>query len=172
MEFTMQNKAPNLLSSKPLVSAKANRDVIFNTANFLEIYSRLANLQPTAQRQWGKMNVVQMLNHLKIATGSGLNVYQLKDESSFLSRGIVRFIALRVLNQLPKNVKGPKEFEMEMNDVLDFNAEKEQALIMLQKAHLSVHSTYAHPMFGIMPRVLWGRLIYRHFDHHLRQFGA
>lgn len=33
MEFTMQNKAPNLLPSKLLVMAKANRDVIFNTAN-------------------------------------------------------------------------------------------------------------------------------------------
>jgi hypothetical protein len=172
MEFTMQNKAPNLLPSKSLVMAKANRDVIFNTANFLEIYSRLTNLQATAQRQWGKMTVIQMLNHLKIATGSGLKVYTLKDESSFLSRGIIRFIALRVLNQLPKNVKGPKGFEFEMNEAIDFNAEKEQALIMLKKAHLSAQASYAHPMFGTMPRALWGRLIYRHFDHHLRQFGA
>ena len=29
-----------------------------------------------------------------------------------------------------------------------------------------------HPFFGTMSRVSWARLSYRHFDHHLRQFGA
>jgi hypothetical protein len=30
----------------------------------------------------------------------------------------------------------------------------------------------AHPMFGRMSGRLWSQLTYRHFDHHLTQFGA
>jgi hypothetical protein len=29
-----------------------------------------------------------------------------------------------------------------------------------------------HPNFGCMSGGLWGRLTYRHFDHHLTQFGV
>ena len=29
-----------------------------------------------------------------------------------------------------------------------------------------------HPRFGPMTREAWGRFAYRHFDHHLTQFGA
>jgi hypothetical protein len=149
-----------------------SKKVIFNTHDFLEIYNRMTQLQPEAQRRWGKMSVVQMLNHLKIATGSGLHIYQLTDESSFFSRVIVRFVALKLLNRFPKNAKGPEGFKKEINDALDFNTEKEQVLSILQKAHSSTYTIHLHPMFGTMPRALWGRLIYRHFDHHLRQFGV
>jgi len=30
----------------------------------------------------------------------------------------------------------------------------------------------SHPAFGPMTRHDWGALIYKHTDHHLRQFGA
>lgn len=37
----------------------------------------------------------------------------------------------------------------------------------------SRHGTWAeHPFFGRLPASAWGRLGYRHMDHHLRQFGA
>jgi hypothetical protein len=29
-----------------------------------------------------------------------------------------------------------------------------------------------HPAFGRLSRRAWGVLVYRHMDHHLRQFGA
>jgi hypothetical protein len=144
----------------------------FYRANFLAIYDRVANIEPGAQRQWGKMNVIQMLNHLKVATGSALNAYSLKDESSFLSRTIIKFIALRVLKHLPKNAKAPEGFKIEMDNALDFNTEKEQVLNILKKAYSSSYHSFHHPLFGTMSRQLWGRLIYRHFDHHLRQFAS
>jgi hypothetical protein len=30
----------------------------------------------------------------------------------------------------------------------------------------------AHPLFGPLSRREWGALVYKHSDHHLRQFGA
>jgi hypothetical protein len=168
----MENNTMDLYAGELPAIKEASRDTIFNRKNFLAIYDRTVKLNSEAARQWGKMNVVQMLNHLKIATGSGIKVYHLKDESSLLSRTIIKIIALRILKQLPKNVQGPKGFETEMNNALDFNTEKDQVLNILEKAYSSTSETYSHPMFGTMSRALWGTLIYRHFDHHLRQFGS
>jgi hypothetical protein len=33
-------------------------------------------------------------------------------------------------------------------------------------------ATAEHPAFGKMSPKLWGVLVYRHTDHHLRQFGV
>jgi hypothetical protein len=30
----------------------------------------------------------------------------------------------------------------------------------------------SHPFFGQMSRTEWGRLTWKHLDHHLRQFGV
>ncbi len=172
MKFSIKKNTNYQHSFEMPVIREAQGETIFNRANFLVIYDRLAKLQPGAKRQWGKMNLVQMLNHLKVATGSGIKIYDLKDESSFLTRGIIKFIVLRILKRLPKNAKAPEGFKVEMNNPLDFNREKERALIILEKAYASVNEAYPHPTFGLMSRAEWGKLIYRHFDHHLRQFGS
>jgi hypothetical protein len=67
------------------------------------------------------MNPVQMLNHL-VATGSAIKAHSQKGESSFCP-GNHRFIALRVLRQLPKR-KSAERFNAEMNNALDFDTEK------------------------------------------------
>lgn len=147
-------------------------ETIFNYALFLSIYERTAGVRPDAQRQWGKMNVVQMLNHLKVATASGLKIYDLKDESSFLWRTIIKFMVIRILRRLPKNARAADGFKIEMNDALDFDNEKQELLNTLKRAYASTGISYPHPLFGQMSRFEWGRLIYRHFDHHLRQFNS
>lgn len=168
----MKNNTNSLHAYQLPATSEQKKGTIFHPDNFLVIYNRLIELKPGANRQWGKMNVVQMLNHLKIATASGLKIYTLKDESSFLWRTVIKFIVLRILRRLPKNAKAPEGFKMEMNNALDFYTEKKEALNILEKAHYATNSSYPHPSFGNMSRTEWGLLIYRHFDHHLRQFGA
>ena len=164
----MENKIRYPLSNKLPVEEKG----IFNTQDFKEIYYRIDAISPNAERQWGKMNVVQMLNHLKVAMGSSLDVYLLKDESVFIFSQVVKFLVLRILKRFPKDSKTVEGFKMEMNNTLDFNTEKQAVLTMLQKAHLSASKTYVHPFFGTMSKTEWGKLVYLHFDHHLRQFGS
>lgn len=145
---------------------------IFNHSNFVSISNRILSLRPAAKGRWGKMNLVQMMRHLTIATGSGLKVYRLNDESSFLSRTFLKFLILRILKRLPQNAPAPKGFRTETNLLLDFKTEKTNVLDILQLAFVSTQRIYPHPMFGKMTRNEWGKLVYRHFDHHLRQFGA
>ncbi|HTF20897.1 MAG TPA: DUF1569 domain-containing protein [Chryseolinea sp.] len=151
---------------------EASKETIFNPANLRAIHDRIVDIKPDAQRQWGKMNLVQMLNHLKVATGSAIKIYNLQDESNFLYRTIIKFIVLRVLKRLPKSAAAPQGFKIEMNNALDFGTEKEQLLNILRKTYRSPYESYPHPLFGMMSREEWGRLVYRHFDHHLRQFSS
>jgi Protein of unknown function (DUF1569) len=52
-----------------------------------------------------------------------------------------------------------------------FDVEKANAKALLTR--LGGHVTYAvHPIFGTLSRSEWGALSYKHFDHHLRQFGV
>ena len=172
MELSSENSLCKLtLYELPQIS-EGGRDSIFNPTNFLAIYNRTFYIKQGAQRVWGEMNLVQMLNHLKVSTGSAINLYQLKDESSFLWRTIIKFVVLRVLKKLPKNAKAAEGFKIEMNNVLDFETERRQALCVLKKAYSSTNNTFLHPLFGQMTRTEWGRLVYRHFDHHLRQFNS
>src|SRR5262245_2711258 len=101
----MDNNTMSLQSFAMPVIREAKGDTIFSPANFLAIYDRVTKVTPDVRRQWGKMNVVQMLNHLKIATGSGIGEYRLKDESTFLWRTIIKFIALVFLRRFPKGAR-------------------------------------------------------------------
>jgi hypothetical protein len=173
----MENKRKSFVYNNPPFHdlpeiVESRKGMVFNTKDFLEIYHRVQKIKPDAKRNWGKMNLVQMLNHLKVATGSALGAYHLKDESSFLWRVVIKFVVIRILHRLPKNAKAANGFKIEMNNVLDFEFEKEQLREILRKAFSSRNKSYQHPLFGTMTREEWGILIYRHFDHHLRQFSS
>ncbi len=55
--------------------------------------------------------------------------------------------------------------------VKDFSLEKEMLLQRLKEVE-AAYEFYPHPRFGKIRKHLWGRLIWKHIDHHLRQFGG
>jgi Protein of unknown function (DUF1569) len=172
MELSIESNMNALRAFELPAIREASNQTFFNPTNFFAIYNRMAILKSSAKRRWGKMNVVQMVNHLKVATGSAINMYNLKDESTFTWRVIFKFLALRFLKRFPKNTRAAEGFKIEMNNELDFEYEKEQVLGVLKKAYVSTSDYYQHPLFGKMSREEWGRLVFRHFDHHLRQFNS
>ncbi len=168
----MKSTINALRSFEAVATTTETGETIFNPDNFLNIHNRVLDVKRNAKRQWGKMNLVQMLNHLTIATGSAINIYKLKDESSFLSRNFVKFLILRILKRLPKSAPSPDGFKTDKKILLQFDTEKEKVLNILEKAYSSSYNVYPHPSFGNMTRAEWGKLVYRHFDHHLRQFAS
>lgn len=144
---------------------------IFDPVAYKRLSIRLARIDRQAAPHWGKMSVNQMLNHLKVATGSGLQNYQLADESSWLNRQVIKRIAIYLLPRLPQNAAAPVGFSVEANVEHSFAAEQTSVRKVLHDAYLSLRSYFPHPLFGNMNRADWGRLVYRHIDHHLRQFG-
>ena len=58
----------------------------------------------------------------------------------------------------------PKQWAHDVEDV--------QALLARAGSSRTTDSWPEHPAFGKLSRRAWGVLIYRHMDHHLKQFGA
>lgn len=60
-------------------------------------------------------------------------------------------------------------------DQREFEKEKEilkQKIIMFQRNGPEKCTTHPHPFFGKLTSEQWGKCIYKHLDHHLKQFGV
>jgi len=138
---------------------------------FRSILSRLENLNPNSERQWGKMDVAQMIHHLNVAIGSGLGYYNLPDAGNLMSKSFNKWMILSVLKRFPAGSKTANTLKVE--SVFDFDTEKRQLKEILEKAYQTKTDSdwSTHTYFGQLTRKQWGRLIVIHCNHHFRQFS-
>ncbi|WP_339164907.1 DUF1569 domain-containing protein [Siminovitchia sp. FSL H7-0308] len=146
---------------------------IFNQLHSEEILNRIDKLSPDSQPQWGKMNVSQMLAHCSsfqdIAMGN-----------SFPPRGWLGIIVGRFAKQIMYNDKTLPHNMSTIPTILitndrDFETEKEklkQKITIFQNNGPEKCTTHPHPFFGKLTSEQWGKGIYKHLDHHLKQFGV
>jgi len=139
-----------------------------------EFRNRVLRITPANPRQWGTMNVSQMLHHLNLACGSSLGFYKLPDESYVLSRTVFRWILVDWFPEQPVGLRLPKGFKIPPGVQFDFGFEKQQLLKILDAAWRakSPDDWEPHCMFGKMTPQEWGKLLQIHIDYHLKQFAA
>lgn len=138
-----------------------------------QILARIEKLAPASQRQWGKMNVAQMLAHCTIALETAMGKNFVK--GVFIGRIISPFIKSRVLgeNPFPKNSPTDKSYIFKGEHT--FDEEKSKTIASVKKFFEDVPSqctTYPHPFFGKFTPEQWAIFQWKHIDHHLRQFGV
>lgn len=146
---------------------------IFTDLNYAQIVSRLKALEETAQRKWGTMTPAQMLRHCRsqiefiLSPTSDVKVYP-----TAFRFAPVRWLALNVV-PWPQNSKTAPEMDVtkKLTDVQDFGREKQLILEALHNLYHMPHVEAIHPLFGKMGKNQWGRVVWKHLDHHLRQFG-
>jgi len=146
---------------------------LFNPADREVLSLRLADLEADTPRLWGKMNAAQMLQHctrgLEAATGDRpmKQLFRGKLLSPFL-RGIA-------LGRKPFHRGTPTDPSFVITDDRDFEAEHKRLATVIdrfiQRGPESA-SKATHAFFGHLSGEEWGRLMYKHLDHHLRQFGV
>jgi hypothetical protein len=137
------------------------------------IIERIKNLTSTQKALWGKMNVSQMLAHCCVAFSVPLA------EEAMPRPLIGRLIGWMFKSKLYDNVpykkglptspafiiKDEKNFEVEQNKLINLTTE------FFTKGRKNT-GKFPHPMFGTFTPDQWGISMYKHLDHHLRQFGA
>jgi hypothetical protein len=147
---------------------------IFQESEYAQIVDRIKQLSSASQRKWGKMNVAQMLEHCSIQLKKALGILPVgKPAGPAIYRTTIgRWLALHVV-PWPKGSATPPEMNMDTNGVVvqDVEKGKQQLLHLLQQVQ-ERESFGPHTFFGAMNKKDWGRLIWKHLDHHLRQFGA
>jgi hypothetical protein len=144
-------------------------NLFFTEQKRQEYRRRVESLTPGSRRQWGTMEVDQMLHHLNLACGSSQGFYDLPDESYLISRTLFKWYP-----QQPVGLRLPTGFKIQHAQRFDFAYEKAQFLKILE-ADWNARTADAwkpHPMFGKMTPTEWGKLLEIHIDYHLRQFAA
>ncbi|MEP6763197.1 MAG: DUF1569 domain-containing protein [Gemmatimonadaceae bacterium] len=147
---------------------------LFQPERVSEIKARLAKLQPTSERQWGKMNAPQMLAHtsmgVQMATG------ELKLPRVMIGRvlgPVIKSLALKDDEPMRKN--SPTVPAIVVSDERDLEVERAKLLKLIDQlvaAGSNKCTTHPHSFFGKLTGEQWGILMYKHLDHHLRQFGV
>ena len=71
-----------------------------------------------------------------------------------------------------KNLPTAKGFKI--TDAKDFASEKAKLAALLDEfdTQRSRNDWQAHPAFGPMTKEQWGKMQYKHLDHHFRQYGV
>jgi hypothetical protein len=146
---------------------------LFQPEAAAEVISRVDNLQPTTQHQWGKMDVGQMMAHcsatLDMACGRSVLPRML------IGRILGPFVRHVFTNDKPFSKNGPTNKELVIADKRDFAREQERFKVCVRQFHEGGEAkctTHPHPFFGPITPQEWATGMYKHLDHHLRQFGV
>jgi hypothetical protein len=123
---------------------------------------------------WGKMNVVQMIQHCVIQLKMALKIIpESKPEgSALLKTALGKWLGLYVL-PWSKSTTSPTAMNMEFNDATVAAFEEEKKLLQKLLGQVLYKNEFnMHPFFGKLDKEDWGRLIWKHLNHHLTQFGV
>jgi hypothetical protein len=136
--------------------------------------ARINRLTTQSHRVWGTMAPDQMLHHLNLACGSSTGYFTLPDESTFLTKTVFKWLLIDILPQMPKGLNMPVGFSIPLKEHFDFEQEKSLLLEIIATAcnTKSTASWGPHVAFGHLSYNQWGRLLIKHIDYHLRQFGV
>ncbi|CDQ20271.1 DUF1569 domain-containing protein [Halobacillus karajensis] len=146
---------------------------IFEITYTDEILNRIENLNVNSQPKWGKMDVSQMLAHCSSFQDIAMGY-------SFPPRGWLGLLVGRFAKPIFYNDK-PLDHNMSTIPTIlitckrDFGIEREklkQKIIIFQKNGPEACTDHPHPFFGKLISEQWGKGIYKHLDHHLKQFDV
>lgn len=143
---------------------------IFDTETANGLIERINLLQAGDTAQWGKMNAWQMLKHCTMSE----EMYQGKKSYPrlFIGRLLGRMALNGILkNEDPMKKNQPTHPELKITGTGDFEKERSKWIGLLKGYASFSNPGFIHPFFGKMTRDEIGKYVYKHTDHHLRQFG-
>lgn len=147
---------------------------LFDRAQVNEIKARLAQLNPDSPRQWGKMNAPQAVAHCAAGMEWALN--EKRPPRLFIGRIVGRFIKpLALRDDEPMRKNSPTSPDLVILEQRDLIEERERLCEQLDRfaaGGAAACTSHPHAFFGRLTPEEWAILMYKHLDHHLRQFGV
>lgn len=138
------------------------------------IIARIKQITPETAAVWGKMNAAQMFAHCNVT-------YEMMYEDKHSKPGaFMRFILKMMVKKsivttvpYKKNsqtapqflIKDEKNFETEQNRLINYITKTQE----LGEGNFDGKASHS---FGILNKNEWNTMLYKHLDHHLRQFGV
>jgi hypothetical protein len=145
---------------------------VFDKATRRQLITRINALDQNSKAEWGKMNIYQMLKHCTLAEELYLGYSTHK--RVFLGRLIGKMALKGMLkDETPMSRNAPTSPQFIVTETSgDIEAQKKRWVALTEEyAHFD-KPEFIHWFFGKMTREQLGQFVYKHTDHHLRQFGA
>ncbi|MDE3165853.1 MAG: DUF1569 domain-containing protein [Acidobacteriota bacterium] len=148
---------------------------LFDAAAANEIRTRLGKLQPQSQRSWGKMTAPQMLAHCAVSMEWALGDVA-PDKAPLPVRLMGRLVKPMVFrNDGPLRKNTPTAKSLIISGERDLSRERDRLSGLIGKfvaGGAAGCTKHPHSFFGKLTPEEWAVLMYKHLDHHLRQFGV
>lgn len=135
-----------------------------------ELVERLARLDATQHPRWGRFTAPQMLAHLLEAMRMASGELRLPLRP-FPLRPLVRLMFIHVL-PMPKGAPTAPAMLARKPDSWEVDVAAVRAAIEAVREPPAGATLPVHPLFGRMSARDWGVLMYKHIDHHFRQFAV
>jgi hypothetical protein len=139
-----------------------------------EMLQRIDKLTPKHERKWGTMNHAQALRHMAMAFQVPLSELHPKRVINMkLPKPLMKFL---LLNMKPPKSRAQTFAEINMVKLginpPDFEGEKRNLKNYVERFSNTDKYIPENLYGGKFTRDDWGKLMYNHTDHHLRQFGV
>lgn len=145
---------------------------VFDKATRDELVGRINTLTENSQAKWGKMNISQMLRHCIRCEEMYLG--KTKYKRAFIGKLFGKIGLKNLLKDekpLKRNSPTSPFFKVTQSsgDVL---SEKKKWMSLMGEYAQFTNDSFEHWFFGKMTRDQVGHFVYKHTDHHLRQFNG
>jgi hypothetical protein len=147
---------------------------LFDELKREEVKARIAQLRPASQRFWDKMNAAQALAHCAAALELALG--ERTPPRMLLGRMVGLLLKPKVFgNDEPFRRNSPTVKGLAVQDERSLATERDRLYVLIDRfasAGPDGCTAQPHSFFGRLTSQEWAILMYKHLDHHLRQFGV
>ncbi len=148
---------------------------LFDATVANQVKARLEKLEPRTERRWGKMTAPQMLAHCSLSMQWALGEV-VPEKGALPARLMGRLVKPLVFrNEDPLRKNSPTAKSLVVADERDLATERTRLSALIDKfasGGPAACTRNPHSFFGKMTPEEWAALMYKHLDHHLRQFGV
>ncbi|MGL4596870.1 MAG: DUF1569 domain-containing protein [Bacteroidia bacterium] len=146
---------------------------LFDAQKRGELLARINQLTPEHKAAWGKMNGPQMLAHCAMAFDTAFGT--ISGKQIFLGKLFGKMAKKKLTAPEPFGKNSPTSPKLIAVDANDFEKEKQRLIQQVTKfgeGGPALVTDNLHMFYGKMTKQEWDLLMYKHTEHHLRQFGV
>ncbi len=136
------------------------------------ILKRILNLSPASKGLWGNMTVNEMLFHCRKVNNEILQGVE-QNIVPTVKQKIMKTVGLYLIKKFPKGVKTGPRYLPDSTENLQFEKMQNSLVDNIKEVSVYDKPIYGkHPFFGPLNTKEWRQFMWKHIDHHLRQFNV
>ncbi|MEO5989904.1 MAG: hypothetical protein ABIU54_04615 [Candidatus Eisenbacteria bacterium] len=145
---------------------------MLDTTERARMLQRLAAIAPETRPRWGMMSAAQMLAHLDAQMRDVLGELTVAPRPRQIRNPLLKWFLIDVMPWPKGKLPTAPEYRVASPGEFAPLAAGLRARLEAWAALGEARGGAVHPLFGPLSGATLGRLLWKHWNHHLEQFGA